>query len=82
MEKPLGGKVQNQTFPPSLQIAQKTHDSHFPTAATTAGLGYIPHVSTVVPKVTFLNGLTRPGFGNSILRHRFQESRRKIPPFC
>jgi hypothetical protein len=39
MEKPLGGKVQNQTFPPSLQIAQKTHDSHFPTAATTAGLG-------------------------------------------
>jgi hypothetical protein len=39
MEKPLGGKVQNQTFPPSLQIAQKTRDSHFPTAATTAGLG-------------------------------------------
>src|SRR5450759_1023729 len=39
MEKPLGGKVQNQTFPPSLQIAQKTRHPHFPTAATTAGLG-------------------------------------------
>src|SRR5450756_312565 len=39
MEKPLGGKVQNQTFPPSLEIAQKTRDSHFPTAATTVGLG-------------------------------------------
>src|ERR1700674_2126127 len=39
VEKTLGGKVQNQTFPPSLQIAQKTRDSHFPTAATTTGLG-------------------------------------------
>jgi hypothetical protein len=38
MEKPLRGKVANQTFPPSLQIAQKARDSHFPTAATTAGL--------------------------------------------
>src|SRR5437870_7225272 len=38
VEKPLGGKVPNQTFPPSLQIAQKARDSHFPTAATTAGL--------------------------------------------
>jgi hypothetical protein len=27
-----------QTFPPSLQIAQKARDSHFPTAATAAGL--------------------------------------------
>src|SRR4029077_11050477 len=38
VEKPLGGKVPNQTFPPSLQIAQKARDSHFPTAETTAGL--------------------------------------------
>ena len=38
VEKTLGGKVQNQTFPPSLQIAQKARDSHFPTAAPTAGL--------------------------------------------
>jgi hypothetical protein len=38
VEKPLRGKVPNQTFPPSLQIAQRTRDSHFPTAGTTAGL--------------------------------------------
>ena len=38
VEKPLGGKVENQTFPPSLEIAQKTRDSHFPTAAATAAL--------------------------------------------
>src|SRR6266508_4399232 len=38
VEKPLGGKVPNQTFPPSLEIAPTTRDSHFPTAATTAGL--------------------------------------------
>jgi hypothetical protein len=38
VEKPLRGKVQKQTFPPSLQIAQKARDSHFPTAATGAGL--------------------------------------------
>ena len=38
VEKTLGGKVPNQTFPPSLQIAQKARDLHSPTAATTAGL--------------------------------------------
>jgi len=32
IEKPLGGKVQKQTFPPSLKIPQTTRDSHFPTA--------------------------------------------------
>jgi len=39
VEKTLGGKVEKQIFPPSLQIAQKARDLHFPTAATTAGLG-------------------------------------------
>jgi hypothetical protein len=38
VEKPLGGKVPNQTFPPSLEIAQRTRDSHFPPGAATAGL--------------------------------------------
>jgi len=38
MENALGGKVQKQTFPPSLQIAQRPRDSHFPTAATTTGI--------------------------------------------
>ena len=38
VEKPLRGKLQKPTFPLSLQIAQKARDSHFPTAATAAGL--------------------------------------------
>src|ERR1700720_4710213 len=38
VEKPRGGKVQTPTFPPRLEIPQKTRDSHFPTAPTTAGL--------------------------------------------
>src|ERR1700686_4216696 len=38
VEKPLGGKVKKTTFPPSLEIAQRTRDSHFPTVAATAGL--------------------------------------------
>jgi len=58
VEKPLRGKVQNQTFPPSLPIAQKARDSHFPTAAGRV-FGYISNVSTVEPRVTSLNGLTR-----------------------
>src|SRR6202140_2210162 len=37
VEKPRGGKVQNPTFPPRLEIPQKARDSHFPTAPTTAG---------------------------------------------
>src|ERR1019366_2025782 len=36
VEKTLRGKVQKQTFPPSLEIPQKARDSHFPTAPTTA----------------------------------------------
>src|ERR1019366_9315545 len=36
VEKTLRGKVQQQTFPPSLEIPQKARDSHFPTAPTTA----------------------------------------------
>src|SRR5438876_4371907 len=59
VEKPLRGKVPNQTFPPSLQIAQKARDSHFPTAATTAGLRLHFQCLDGRPKVTFLNGLTR-----------------------
>jgi hypothetical protein len=31
-------KSPKQTFPPSLEIAQRTRDSHFPPAAATAGL--------------------------------------------
>src|ERR1017187_2129179 len=31
VEKPRGGKVQNPTFPPRLEIPQKARDSHFPT---------------------------------------------------
>src|SRR6202140_4717979 len=38
VEKPLGEKVKKTTFPPSLEIAQRTRDSHFPTVAATAGL--------------------------------------------
>jgi transposase len=37
VEKTLRGKVQNQTFPPRLEIPQSTRDSHFPPATTTAG---------------------------------------------
>lgn len=37
MEKTRGGKVQNPTFPPRLEIPQTTRDSHFPTAPTAAG---------------------------------------------
>ena len=35
VEKTRGGKVKEQTFPPRLQIAHTTRDSHFPTAAAT-----------------------------------------------
>jgi transposase len=39
MEKTLRGKVQNQTFPPRLEIPPTPRDSHFPTAsAAAAGL--------------------------------------------
>ena len=38
VEKPRGGKVKKTTFPPRLEIPQKTRDSHFPTATTAAGL--------------------------------------------
>jgi transposase len=38
VEKTLRGKVQKPTFPRSLEIPQRTRDSHFPTAPTTAGL--------------------------------------------
>jgi len=37
VEKPRGGKVIKPTFPPRLEIPQKTRDSHFPTAPTAAG---------------------------------------------
>jgi len=36
VEKTQGGKVQNQTLPPCLEIPQMTRDSHFPTATTAA----------------------------------------------
>jgi hypothetical protein len=35
VEKTHGGKVKKTTFPPRLQIPQRTRDSHFPTASTT-----------------------------------------------
>lgn len=38
VEKTLGGKVKKQTFPPHLQIPQRTRDSHFTTASTTTNL--------------------------------------------
>jgi len=34
VEKTRGGKVKKQTFPPRLEIPQRTRDSHFPTATT------------------------------------------------
>ena len=37
VEKTRGGKVEKQTFPPRLEIPQRTRDSHFPTASTAAG---------------------------------------------
>jgi len=37
VEKPRGGKVDKQTFPPRLEIPQNARDSHFPTAPTAAG---------------------------------------------
>lgn len=36
VEKTLRGKVEQPTFPPRLEIPQKTRDSHFATAATAA----------------------------------------------
>jgi transposase len=36
VEKPRGGKVEKQTFPPHLEIPHTTRDSHFPTASTAA----------------------------------------------
>jgi hypothetical protein len=36
--KAARGKSQKTTFPPSLEIAPRTRDSHFPPAAATAGL--------------------------------------------
>jgi hypothetical protein len=36
VEKPRGGKVQNQTFPPRLEIPQSARDSHFSPATTAA----------------------------------------------
>src|SRR6266487_3035832 len=38
VEKTRGGKVQNPTFPPRLEIPQSARDSHFPTAPATARL--------------------------------------------
>jgi hypothetical protein len=38
MEKTRGGQVQNQTFPPRLEIPHPPRDSHFPTASAAAGL--------------------------------------------
>jgi transposase len=37
VEKPRGGKVRRQTFPPRLEIPHTTRDSHFSTATTAAG---------------------------------------------
>jgi transposase len=37
VEKTLRGKVQNQTFPPRLEIPQTPRDSHFATASAAAG---------------------------------------------
>jgi len=37
VEKTLSGKVKKPTFPPSLEIPQRTRDSHFPTSPTAAG---------------------------------------------
>ena len=37
VEKTRRGKVENQTFPPRLEIPQTARDSHFPTAAAAAG---------------------------------------------
>ena len=38
VEKTLRGKIQKQTFPPSLQIPHTTRDSHFPTDPTATNL--------------------------------------------
>jgi hypothetical protein len=38
VEKTRRGKVQNQTFPPRLEIPPKARDSHFPTATTATGI--------------------------------------------
>src|SRR5215472_14980343 len=51
--------IANRTFPPRLEIPQRTRDSHFHTATAAAGNGYIFNVSTAAAPVTFLNGLTR-----------------------
>jgi hypothetical protein len=37
VEKTRRGKVQKQTFPPRLEIPQRTRNSHFPTAPAAAG---------------------------------------------
>jgi hypothetical protein len=37
VEKTRGGKVQQPTFPPRLEIPQTARDSHFATASAAAG---------------------------------------------
>jgi hypothetical protein len=59
VKKTLRRKVPNQTFPPSLQIAQKARDSHFPTAATAAALRLHFQCLDGGPQGYILNGLTR-----------------------
>jgi hypothetical protein len=53
-----------------LHIAQKARDSHFPTAATTAGLGLHFQCLDERPQGYILKWLDAGGFRNGMIRAR------------
>ena len=59
VEKTLGGKDPNQTFPPSLQIGQKARDSRFPTAGDGGAFGLHFQSLDGRPQGYIFNGLTQ-----------------------
>src|ERR1019366_3279378 len=71
VEKTLRGKVQKQTFPPSLEIPQKARDSHFPTAPTAAAVLHNDHVRKPKPGESLIIPGLKMG-GRSIYRQRWQ----------
>src|SRR5580704_71952 len=67
MENALGGKVQKQTFPQVCKSRKDRAIRTFPQPRRRRVFGYIPNVSTVQPRVTFLNGLARSARFVSVL---------------
>ena len=67
MESALGGKIQKQTFPQVFKSRKDHAIRTFPQPRRRRVFGYIPNVSTVQPRVTFLNGLARSARFVSVL---------------